>query len=579
MKNKILLLIDSLGNFENEDFEKEITPYLYYLKKQSYVYNKMYSQAPYTEAALMAFYTGKPTMSNGGYMLNFKKSKTFIDELNEKGYKIYKNNYPHIYPSSLRRGCTSNIYSTSFDMQALWSYRLSYFSSLYDEGRLNNDDFKIVEELIVDNLNEFKVIYQGILNNTESTLFLRDNSTICIQSIEQSLNILEKEHESFEKDKIAYIRNLFELRYEHPLFQLYNITLNNKIKDPNFKKEFNSKYNSIFKKINIENRRHNKIFNIKSLLNLKSILVSKEYSKKDLLKYGYYTLLEKKYDRDLNQRIEQLDVFKNASCMLKHFDHFFSWINRNEEPYMAILHVDDIHNPEMFFSYDYEDFKILDEEFKLIENVLNKIPKSYKGSITYLLSLAYADLRIQKFIEKLKEMGEFENTEIYITGDHGFSFSYRYDRKTFVTNFDPENYQVPFYILNKFDEKIINRNLCSSLDIYDLITKDEPISSREYVTMEYMGAGCPDFSRRPVLLAIKNNHYFVSTAATYNNDFKDIVIKEIYDVEKDPRQLNNMKSKIDSKKICELVILLENRYSELLIELQGEIEICKIMNC
>ena len=43
------------------------------------------------------------------------------------------------------------------------------------------------------------------------------------------------------------------------------------------------------------------------------------------------------------------------------------------------------------------------EELNHLNNVLKKIPKNYTGSITYLLSLAYVDSKIEYLFDKLKD--------------------------------------------------------------------------------------------------------------------------------------------------------------------------------
>ncbi len=56
-----------------------------------------------------------------------------------------------------------------------------------------------------------------------------------------------------------------------------------------------------------------------------------------------------KFDKDLLSRNkETYDSFKSAPSITTHIDHFINWANEQTKPYAATIHVDDIHNPEIF---------------------------------------------------------------------------------------------------------------------------------------------------------------------------------------------------------------------------------------
>lgn len=569
MKNKLLLIIDSFGNEGLGEIIPVFMPFLNEIMKKSVVYENMYSEAPYTEAALMSLYSGRNTMDNGGYLLNFKNTETVVDILNARGYRVYKNILPHIFPSSLYRGCTDYFYGESFDMNTLWSYRLEYYSKLYLENKLIDFDYVVLTHLMDDNFVELNNIYKKILERNDKIEFFYKNSEISYEQIQLDSDLVKDEYIKYQKNKIEYINNLLRFGKNHNLFKIHNIDQNKKCKNEVRKKNFYKEHYAVFKRIRQLNMHHNKLFDIE-LLNIILKKNSKIYqSKKMLFKFLFFNVLERKFDLDLKKRfLSNYDSFKNAPSMLSHCNRFIDWQKDISDPYFAIIHVDDIHNPEMFFSYDTDDENILSEEFDVIEKALSKIPSGYKGSISYLLSLSYVDFRLEKFFKQLEENGVLDNLEIYITGDHGFSFSYRHIREEFVTSFYLENYKVPFIIYNKYPTACINENLVSSRNIKKLILDDEYIECKdEVIFIEYMGAGCPDYIRRPVQLAAFNEGFMIVTEADYNKSFKNISVKEVYNLEEDPTQKNNLSKKIDIPAYNALFKKIVFRYEVLYREL------------
>ena len=68
-KNILLYVVDSLNYSHIKNSDLNLMPFLEELKKDAVYCENMYSQAPYTEAALMNLYCGQDVLENGGYML------------------------------------------------------------------------------------------------------------------------------------------------------------------------------------------------------------------------------------------------------------------------------------------------------------------------------------------------------------------------------------------------------------------------------------------------------------------------------------------------------------------------------
>lgn len=246
---------------------------------------------------------------------------------------------------------------------------------------------------------------------------------------------------------------------------------------------------------------------------------------------------------------------------------------------MSYVHIDDAHFPENFFTYDTKDLKLIEEDFKRINTYLNNIPKGYKGSISYDLSLMYCDNIIKnifKFLEKEKILND---TSIVITADHGFSYYFSPVREKYVISSYRENYNVPFIVWSKdIKNKMIN-NYCSTKDIpvtlLDLVDIKIPkvfkgqslleSKGQDYALLEYMGGGCPDIYRRPIILGVRTDNYDVVMEVYINKKFIDNEIKEVYNIRKDPFEYDNLfKQENIKEKIKKELQILENRYNEII---------------
>ena len=82
MKNILFIVLDSITNDQlfNCINSKDKAPFLNKLRDKAITGDNMYSQAPYTEAALMSLLGSVDTLDAGGYMEKFKNKNTVIDD-------------------------------------------------------------------------------------------------------------------------------------------------------------------------------------------------------------------------------------------------------------------------------------------------------------------------------------------------------------------------------------------------------------------------------------------------------------------------------------------------------------------
>lgn len=583
-KNLILFVVDSLNytRLQESSVKHRLTPFLERMEGEGMSCSHMYSEAPYTEAALMGLKCGQHTLDYGGYLERYHNAPEIIYEsFYKSGYDIYNSSFqPQCFPSSLRRGITDIYYDFAFEINALWGYRLYYYADLYKKKSLKQYDWEFLIRCMDDNLKEWNRFFHDIVNH-EATIELVWNN-VKKYDISTASKLLNTEIEHYNCNKKEYIINIFNLGQQHPLFKIPDCVQNNKVKNMETKDFVQKRYRPIFKKIRklqiTKNLIHNKL-NWSGIFNLILLLMKTPNHEnfKNLLK-GIFINVNSVFDMDLWQRIgENYDTFKNAPSAITHIDHFMNWLkmHNNVKPYFACLHVDDIHNPEMFFSYDSDDLDLLEAQAKKMELYINSLPSDYKGSITHDLSLIYIDDILERFYSRLKKENQLSNTIIAITADHGFSFSGYPIRESMVCNFYLENYKIPFIL---FGDSIINKritNLCASLDIPLTLLKLCNIKiptnysgesllediNHSHLAIEYMGGGCPDVTRRKINFASFDKEYFVAAEITINDTLSIKSISKIYDLKADPEQKHNLANKgsYDKNKVFYHMDLIQKR--------------------
>ena len=359
--------------------------------------------------------------------------------------------------------------------------------------------------------------------------------------------------------------------------------MTDKIGNTKVRKTIMTKYKQIFKKIEKLNLSRNLLNNkFPYTKTIKSIL-KRDYKTAKGLIAGYKNSL---FDKDLYERIKpNFDLFKDQRSFYTVSLELKDWISRNKsEPWMSYVHIDDAHYTESFFTYDTDNIEIVDEEFKRINEYLDKIPKNYKGSIAYDLSLMYCDNIIKNIFTYLEKENLLDNTYVVITADHGFSYYFSPIRERYVISNYKENYNVPFIVYGKDIKPRKIKGYCSTKDIPVTLLSLVGIKKHKqykgnnllkynggnYALLEYMGGGCPDISRKPINLGVRTDNYSVTVDAYVYKDFDEIEIKEVYSLKNDPYENNNLSKKKNIKKIIKDELkILHKRFTELKKQYEG----------
>ena len=591
MKNIVLFIIDSF-NYSHSKLNPWITPFLDGLEKENYHFENMFSQAPYTEAAVMDIYCGQNVLNNGGYIKRFYHAKkTIFEAMKEKGYVTYYNSFqPQCYASSLRRGIDCLFNNVGYDLSALWSYRLYFYSDLFAKKQLTERDYSLLIDIFDDNFSEWRLFVDKYLSKDKELEMIQSNSKTYDANVAKEL--LETEYLSYLKNKTDYINNVLREKTNHSIFKIPAFKQDNKIKNKDFIKELQNRYLYFFNEISFLHKRLNKKNckgtykgfwrKVRFFVKHPSVATLKDIGKS--LKLA----INVRKDADLFDRIaDDYETFKNAPSVKTHIDHYIRWeTNRDKgKPSFSCIHVDDIHNPEVFFTYDSEDIGLIDSEFEDASDVLNNLPANYYGNITHDLSLRYIDTKLKYFYDQLKQNNLLDNTIVLICADHGFSFSGNPLRDSFVINMYLENFNIPC-IVTGIGKKYKNSSLCSSKDIPSLLSyfadniiptefegKLTFMNEEQYdkVFIEYCGGGCPDLNRRKLKIACFNKEWFVASESTLGTPITKNNITEVYNLRDDPLQLNNLSSKkIDCETIDSLISAINARKDEIKCSLTEE---------
>lgn len=580
MKNIILFIIDSM-NYSHMKGNRYLTPYFNRLREEGLSFENMYSQAPYTEAAVMNLYCGQSVLDNNGYIRRFADApKTVFEAMQDKGYVTYFNAFqPQCFPSSLRRGVDHLYNNVGYDAGALWSYRLYLYADLFSQNRLTDKDFALLAEILEDNFAEWLRFLEELTTGHSSQNMICDNST-SYQPAEVRARV-QREHESYLQDKTAYIKALLTQKTAHPLLNIPGFEQNRKIKNREFVSQVQQKYRPFFEKLDklhktMNRKNYERDFSVPihkagAFLKKPGGATAKEFAKSLLRIAGVFR------DGDLFERIDgAYDAFKNSPSVKVHIDHYLDWetTRQGEAPSFACIHVDDIHSPEVFFTYDTEDMDLIDRELADAQDVLDNLPKGYYGNITHDLSLRYIDGKIQYLYEQLEAKGLLENTTVLICADHGFSFSGNPLRESFVINMYLENYNIPCVITGSgLTGK--HEDLCCSKDIPAMLCyfadgnipkeftgKNVALERDAYdhLFIEYCGGGCPDLGKRQLKLGCFDKKYFVATNNVLSQPCTVEDITEVYDLSKDPLQKKNLKpQQVDPQQIQRLLSLINER--------------------
>ena len=561
-------------------------PFLRSLMDKGLCTTNLYSKAPYTEAAVMSLYAGYDTMSHGGYMEKFRYTPDFLfRRLHDAGYETFTIGQAYGFSAVENLGFDVYYYAIPHDFHALWPYRLDYFQGLHRRGELTAADAAQLARMVDSNMREYRVLLEHMTAEDASTALIRGNCSTADEAPE-ALRTISAEYVRFQQAPRPYLEELLEQGYAHPLLKLPRFTLDRKVKQPATQTFVQENFGPFLAESYAFNRRCNRRNNPPSLRVLGDHLrrigfPPRKDAVKDVLRYGK-NVLESRHDHDLLCRAQPGYAGRKTVLPIRtHFRTFLDWLegaHNGVQPFAALLTLDDIHNEEMFFTYDSDDTVLLGRELAQLKAFRSRLSDNYKGSLSYDYAMVYLDNCLRDIYAELEQRGLLETTCVVFTADHGFSFAYNPPRATTVINYFTENYHVPFLLLDPdvspqtVTEYRSNSDVAPTvLDVLGLPKPDSYVGtslrqtgvSPGYVTMEYMGAGCPDMERRPVQMAIRSAHWNVVVHAMVTRPFAESRLLEVYDLRNDPQELHNLAHRPLPADVQTLLSALQARFEAL----------------
>ncbi|MEG0314774.1 MAG: sulfatase-like hydrolase/transferase [Erysipelotrichaceae bacterium] len=560
-KNVILIVMDSIYNesTKEQNYKKCPMPFLNKIKNEAVTYENVYSQGPFTEAALMAIVAGQYTLNNNGYANKFLDTKSNIFKtFYDNGYDTYHAFHPNNYVINNMPEITNGFYLQGFDLGIVFEYRLKYYIEKKEWKKLKKYDYYVLTKNIELFFNSCIGFFSDIAEHSERLDFIEEKEYEQIDLI-KTINELEEEKEIFVNDKIKYLDEMLTSYENHKLKKINTIVEQSKVINSEiWFKYAKGKYGEFLNECSefeiMQNSKNNK-FEFKKFINLLSIALktrSKEHLKKSVKLLLNYSITRKKsrlFDFQNGNTIGKAMPSANST-----FDFYIECLKKRnkDKPFFCKIHLDDCHYKSTYFSYDSHIKTLIDEEFAVLKKYKQSLNSNFKGDICYDFSLRYMDYSIERFFNNLKKIGVLENTEIIITADHGYSYTNLPVRENFVNNFYKENYNVPLIIFNSKSKRIVNHGIHSSVDLQATIYssvgiksnsnkgRDMMNSSRIYAPIEYAGPGCPDLLDKAIYLGVRNNDCLLVYECKVNNEFSNGVVTEFYDLVNDPQASRNL---------------------------------------
>lgn len=582
MKNNIFCLVVDALAFPYLNDKYNAMPFLKKLRECGHDCTNMYAQGPYTEAALTPFYTGRDNMDFGGNFFRGQQTvKTVFEAFNENGFDVINYTQPLIYPKPMHRGINCERYGVCYFFSAVWDYRLYYYVDLYKQNKLTDDDWNNIYELLDSNLNFWIKYIEDAKTEKEESDFINLYTDKCFNFDEVLLKVKE-EYDSFKKNKLSYVETLLQLGKKHRVFSIENYFMTAKNDNDDLYNKIKKGYVALFKKIEKFNSLHNKSpeYSMGAILKVcKNLIIGhKSIAVCEAKKYYYHRKI-RSTRKEIKHIFNSKSNYKPEPTILQYFNHFCGWYKRRstEKPFYCMMHVSDLHTPEIFFSIDSDNWNEVNAELKIINEYLDSLPSDFSGNVIYWLSMRYVDWCIEKMFHWFKEEGLIDSTVFVITADHGSSFGFRPVRTTLVNNEHDENYHIPCVIVGKEimaqedDRYFTTKDICKTIlnvnNIDDSVFTGRNMLSKEgecgYAITEYLGGGCPDISRRVIIFIIRDDVYSIEIKQPVTEEFSVKNIISVYDRKVDYMEKENIINAIDFNKIEYLINKVKNRFFQI----------------
>ena len=229
-KNLIFLVIDSVDQQRLEEGCRRHgpAPFFQTLKENALWSNGMFSQGPYTEAALTSLLCGNDLLDGGGYLQRIKYKRNVLEEFRSHGYETFVNHFaPQVYPSAMFRGASPMFHQSYYVFREFWDYRFYYYAPLFLEGRLSSQELSLIKDMLAENLEAWIEQLTLVLSGDVSTEILSRSSSL--RGAKQELCAVKEEYSRFLAAPEDYLRELFTQKERHFLFSFPKRTCDRRV--------------------------------------------------------------------------------------------------------------------------------------------------------------------------------------------------------------------------------------------------------------------------------------------------------------------------------------------------------------
>ena len=256
-KNLIFLVIDSVDQQRLEEGCRRHgpAPFFQTLKENALWSNGMFSQGPYTEAALTSLLCGNDLLDGGGYLQRIKYKRNVLEEFRSHGYETFVNHFaPQVYPSAMFRGASPMFHQSYYVFREFWDYRFYYYAPLFLEGRLSSQELSLIKDMLAEYLEAWFEQLTLVLSGDVSTEILSRSSSL--RGAKQELCAVKEEYSRFLAAPEDYLRELFTQKERHFLFSFPKRTCDRRV-PKSVQQEVRRRYLPTFLRIERLGREHN----------------------------------------------------------------------------------------------------------------------------------------------------------------------------------------------------------------------------------------------------------------------------------------------------------------------------------
>lgn len=576
-KNVIHIIVDAYccNNLYRKVGNREVTPFLNMLKKNSVSFERMYSQAPYTEASQVTLLSGENTLDNGGYLFgNGTVEKTMFSEYREAGYQTVFTYSPYVYSKAYLRDADTFYYTRFFSIEPLFLYRLQYYYDIQKQRELNKSEMTVCVILLQEALETWQAQCLSFLNNGEEISLIYD-WVKDIAVVKETYDALDTERQKLSFSPEAYVREVFTQWQEHILRKLnkrYNerseIKLRNKCIET-FQKtlgKYQETYSKALKKHHLDFQYTVGMVwrNKNGVDDAKNTFAAYRRHRKSTELRDYFAGVDEtaKTEASMNRTLEV-------------FEKKLSNLDKENENFYAYIHVQDFHLPSVFHSLDTDDFSMLEDEFRIAFELLDGMDNSYRGNIIADLSARYCDRKIELFYNKMKEL--LHNDFVFtVTADHGFPCYETPPRPMVYNQTYVEAFHIPCIIYDGTHVDCCSE-IYSNMDAvhfemqYAGVEPEHKILERQYVLCEYGGPGCPDIGIKPIWYTYIDDQWRISAECPLTKPFSADCVKAVFDIKKDPSERKDLlKSKSVGEAVQQCCEIISKRHDLLRERFEGE---------